>query len=322
MRLSADPQFTPEEEVLLWAIRVDHTKDRRVAEILTAGVDWGYLQETAIQHGIVPLLYRRLKGGMADLVPSDELSTLKTLFQETAIRNLQMTQNLLKTLDLLDSSGIEVIPFKGPMLAVQAYGDLSLRSYRDLDILVHVNDLSRAYQILTDQGYTLTGPGMRSIERKLGFLDKKDIRFSFCEEILEVHWKIIERLYSVPLEMDQIWDRSLAVFINDRKVKTMSPDDMVNVLCFHGFKHGWKSLNWLADLIYTISNNPQIKWQEVFVRAETMGLKRITLIGLFLVHKYGGIRCGSEIENMFASDTTVLKLAREIEIENVYFPIN
>ena len=95
MKLSPDPQFTPEQEVLLWAIRVDHATDQRVAGILRSGIDWGYLRKTAIRHGIIPLLYKRLKGEMADLVPPNELSTIRTLFLENAKRNMEMTQHLL-----------------------------------------------------------------------------------------------------------------------------------------------------------------------------------------------------------------------------------
>ena len=178
---------------------------------------------------------------------------------ENAIKNIQMTQHLLKVLDLLADSGVEAMPFKGPVLAVQAYGDLSMRSFVDLDILIHANDLSRAYQILTDQGYILTDPGQTSIERILRIIQQKDLRFSFHDDILELHWKIIERLYAVPLDMDQIWDRSLPIFINGQKIKTLSPEDMVIVLCFHGLKHAWQNLEWLADLIYTISNHPDIE---------------------------------------------------------------
>jgi hypothetical protein len=314
MKLSPDPQFTPEQEVLLWAIRVDHTTDQRVAWILTEGVDWSYVRETAIQHGIIPLLYKRLKGEMADLVPSEELSTLKELFQKNAIRNLQMTQHLLKVLDILAVSGVEAMPFKGPVLAVQAYGDLSLRSYYDLDILIHENDLSRTCQILIDQGYISNDLVPTIIKRILTSIQQKGLDFSFHDDHLELHYKIIERLYAVPIDMDQIWDRSLPIFINGQKIKTLYPEDMVIVLCFHGHKHAWQNLKWLADLIYMISNHPEIKWHNVFVQAETMGLKRIVLIGLVLAYKYGNIRCGSEIENLFASDITVRKLAGKIQL--------
>ena len=315
MKLSPDPQFTPEQEVLLWAIRVDHTKDQRVAGILTAGVDWGYVRETAIQHGIIPLLYKRLKGEMVDLVPVDELSTLRTLFLANAARNIQMTQHLLQVLDLLADSGIEAMPFKGPVLAVQAYRDLSMRSFVDLDILIHANDLYRAYQVLTDKGYILNDPIQTSIEKKLNPIYQKDLCFSLNDnEFLEIHWKFFERLYAVPLDMDQIWDRSIPLFINDQKVKTLSPEDMIIVLCFHGLKHAYQDLKWLADLTYMISNHPDLRWHDLFVHAGNMGLKRILLIGMFLAHKHGGIRCGSEIENLLASDTTILTLSFKIQL--------
>jgi hypothetical protein len=314
MKMSPDPRFTPEQEVLLWAIRVDHTKDQLVAEVLTAGVDWGYVRETAIRHGIIPLLYKRLKGEMADLVPSDELSTLRTLFVANSVRALQMTHHLLKILDLFADSGVEAIPFKGPVLAVQVYGDLSMRSFYDLDILIHANDLSRAYQILTDQGHVLTDPGQMSSQKILRIIQQKGFNFSFHDDILELDWKIIERLFAVPLDMDLMWDRSLPIFINNQKVKTLSPEDMVIVLCYHGHKHAWQNLKWLADLVYAISNHPDLQWRDVLVRAEIMGLKRIVLTGLLLAHKHGGIRCGFEIENLFTLDTTMQKLAGKIQL--------
>ena len=317
MKQSPNPQFTHEQELLLWAIRVDHSKDQRVASVLSAGVDWVYLRETAIQHGIIPLLYKRLKKEMADLVPDNELMTLRTLFLSNAARNIRMTQHLLKVIDLLADSDIEAMPFKGPVLAVQAYGDLSMRRFGDLDILIHAKNVSSVYQILSDQGYILTEPDQMSIERRLTDIGQKDLCFSFHDDILELHWKLIERLYAVPLDMDQIWDRSLPFFINGQKVKTLSPEDMVIVLCFHGLKHSWQSLNWLADLVYTISDHPDLKWHDVFVRAESMGLKRIVLLGLFLAHKHGGVSCGSENEKLFASDTAVRKLALKIQL-NIY----
>ena len=313
MKLYPDHQLTPEQEVLLWAIRVDHTKDKWVGGLLAAGLVWDYLRETAIQHRVIPLLYKRLKGEMSDLVPPNELNTLRTLFIANTTSNIRMTQHLLKVIDLLAGSGIDAMPFKGPVLAVQAYGDLSMRSFGDLDLLTHARDLDRIYQILTDQGYIPTRPDRNSLEEQLRFFQQKDLSFFYQHNFIEVHWKIIERLYAVLLDMDQVWDRSLPVSILGREIKTLSPEDMVLVLCFHGFKHGWQKLNWLADLIYIISNHPDLQWHEVIVHAENWGVKRIVLIGLFLAHKHGGIRYGSEIENLIMLDPTVLKLASKIQ---------
>jgi hypothetical protein len=313
MNVSPDPQWTPEQEVLLWAIRVDHASDERVAGILRRGIDWDYLRKNAVWHGIIPLLYRRLKGEMGGLAPPNELSAIRTLFLENSKRNMEMTRHLLSVFDLLGGSGIEAMPFKGPVLAIQAYGDLSMRSYGDLDILIHAEDQQRVFQLLMGQGCILTGPNQHSLEERLRIFQQKDSRFFFQNTLLEVHWKIIEQLYAVPLAMDQVWDRSLPVYIVDREMKTLSPEDMLLVLCYHGFKHGWQRLNWLGDLVHIISNHPDLMWREVVVRAETLGLKRILLTGLFLAHTHGGVSYGPEIENQIISDRTIQNIASNIQ---------
>jgi hypothetical protein len=242
-----------------------------------------------------------------------------------------MTQHLLEVLDLLANSGLEAMPFKGPVLAVQAYGDLSMRSYGDLDILIHANDLSRINLTLTEQGYVpkdfsevnltlteqgyfLNNPFQTSIMKILRIIHQKDLHFFFRDDVLEFHWKISERFYAVPFNMDHIWDRSLPIFINNQKIQTLSSEDMVIILCFHGLKHSWQNLNWLSDITYMILNHPDIKWHNLFVHAGTLGLKRIVLVGLLLARDYGGIRCGSEIENLFTLDPAILNLAEEIQL--------
>lgn len=310
-----DPEFTAEQKVLLWAIRTDHIMDRDVAGILTAGIDWKYVRETAAQHGVIPLLYRRLKGEMAGLVPPDELLTLKKIFREHIIRNIRMTQRLFQILDLLASSGIAAMPFKGPALAVQAYGDLSMRRFRDLDILIHADDVDRAYRILDKQGYVLRNPGRMNIERTFGFLDGKDLNFHFQGFVLELHWKLIEQFLAVPLEMNEIWDRAVPIVINGRNLSTLSPEDMVLLLCFHGHKHGWQDIGWLSDLISMTSHHPNLQWHEIFSRAENLGLKRIVVTSLFLAQKYGGIRCTPELESLCISDSAIHSLARDLQLD-------
>ena len=80
--------------------------------------------------------------------------------------------------------------------------------------------------------------------------------------------------------MDQLWKASLSVIVEGRAVRTLSLEDMVLVLCVHGTKHLWEELKWLADLIYLISNTPDLKWQEIYERAEKLGLRRILSLSL------------------------------------------
>ena len=289
MKESPEIHFTPEQELLLWSIRVDQAKDQRIEEILKAGVDWNYVRETAIQHGIIPLLYRRLKEEMSHLVPSDKLEELRALFMANAVQNLRMTQQLTKVLELLANAGIEAMPFKGPALAVQAYGDLSMRSFCDLDILIHEKDFNRMYLAFEEAGYPSDYPVNLRTEAKFITYQKKNLAISYQGIHLEIHWKIIERFLSVPIDMYQLWAESFPILLNGRKMMTLSPEDMVIVLCVHGTKHFWNNLKWLADLVNLILEYPDLDWHEISMKAENIRVKRIVALGLALAQEHGGI---------------------------------
>jgi len=289
MKESPEIHFTPEQELLLWSIRVDHTKYQRIEDILKEGVDWNYVRETAIQHGIIPLLYRRLKEEMSHLVPSDKLEELRALFMANAVQNLRMTQQLIKVLELLANAGIEAMPFKGPALAVQAYGDLSMRSFCDLDILIHEKDFNRMYLAFEVAGYPSDYPVNLRTEAKFITYQKKNLAISYQGIHLEIHWKIIERFLSVPFNMDELWAESFPVLLNGRKMMTLSPEDMVIVLCIHGTKHFWNNLKWLADLVNLILKYPGLDWNRIWEQAEKMRVKRIVALGMALAKEHGGI---------------------------------
>jgi hypothetical protein len=311
MKKSPDLPFTPEQEVLLWSIRVDHSKDQRIAEILEKGVDWIYIEKTAMHHGIIPLLYRRLTKEMTPFVPSNKMIWMKRLSIENAANNLHMTQQLIRLLDLFDEARIEAMPFKGPALAVQAYEDFSMRSYIDLDILIHENDFSRAYDILTNVGcfpqYILNTP----VHKKVALM-RKDFKFSIQDFTFELHWNFTERFWSVPLEMEPFWDRSVIVSIEGRQLRTLSVEDTFFILCIHGAKHSFQKLKWLMDVISLLSHHSEIKLGELISRAEQLGLKRIILLNLYLARDYSGILFHPEINIQLDSDPEVQALARKI----------
>ena len=57
---------------------------------------------------------------------------------------------------------IEVLPLKGPVLAEALYGDVTMRAYNDLDLLVRRENFHRAEVLLLDRGL-LRGQGMKNI---------------------------------------------------------------------------------------------------------------------------------------------------------------
>ena len=102
-------------------------------------LDQQKLTSLAIQHGILPLVYKTIKElsqEKASIVPIEFLTELKAQYMGISQRNMLMSAELIRIMKLLEENGIEALAFKGPTLSQMAYGDITLRQYVDLDILV------------------------------------------------------------------------------------------------------------------------------------------------------------------------------------------
>jgi hypothetical protein len=312
MKKSSNPQFTVEQEVILWSIRVDHMKDQRIAEILEQGVDWTYIRQTGIQHGIIPLLYRRLNKEMAVLVPPDEMKKLRILFLENAAKNLRMTKELLRVLDLLADAGIEAMPFKGPALAMQAYGDLSMRNFCDLDILIHKSDFDRVYKILLNNNFTPAITVDAEIKKKF-ILRQKEFYFSGHGIHLDMHWKLTDRFFIINLDFEKFWNQNKLISLNASNVRTLNLEDVLILICIYGSLNFWHDLKWISDLTYLIKNHPNFEWNGLVRQADEMGIRRMVILGLFLAQECGGINYPSGIKNLFSSDLIFQNLINKIK---------
>ncbi len=99
----------------------------------------------------MPLVYRQLKSA-AGIAP-ESLAPMRSEFYGNALSNLHLTRELARLAGLLSATSIEAIAFKGPILALQAWGDLALRQFNDLDLLVHAADAARVVDLLIEDGY-------------------------------------------------------------------------------------------------------------------------------------------------------------------------
>src|SRR5690348_18187962 len=134
--MSLRSEHDRECELLLCCARTKASPETltRIRELTTYDLDWDYLFNLARRHALIPLLYVNLAREGADLIPSSFLAKLKTQYQENYARNIILTDELCRLIDIFKKAGIEAIPYKGPALALFAYGDLGLRRFVDLDL--------------------------------------------------------------------------------------------------------------------------------------------------------------------------------------------
>lgn len=292
--------------------QMDHNSADRICRLLQEEeIDWEYTLKAARSHGIFPILYHNLKSIRSEAVPRDALSNLKVAYLFNVGRNLMLTRELLCIIDDFQEHGIEAVPFKGPTLARAAYGDITLRSFSDLDIMVHKHDVLRAKGLLISRGYE---PQTKFTQQQEGLHLQNECEYEFTRDgpmiRVEVHWRFLPSRYSVPFD-EEIWSRLETMTFEGTTIHSFSPEDLVLALCAHGAKHYWAQMKYLSDLAGLIERY-QIDWDQVNTIAVETGLKRILNVSLLLIHDLLDVRIPEQFISEIKTDGTTRKLALDL----------
>jgi hypothetical protein len=301
----------PEQELLLCAISPDRTPeiDERVRLLAAKPLDWDYLFVFARRHGVLQLLYFQLQQSAADLIPPDQLLRLQKYFQENSARNVLLTAELVRLIRLLKSAGIEAVPYKGPVLAQFAYGNIALRRFVDLDVLVRREHINPAIDRLLADGYEFSKPLTTSQRNLLSKTQHNlQLRRDNRKLILELHWKVASDLFARSVQADDLWTNLSEVKLNQESVKTLAADDLVFSLCVHGSRHLWERLLWICDIGWMVARH-ELQWSKLLDRARRTQSERMFLLGLYLAAKLIGVRFAEVVNREFENDAVLETLA-------------
>ena len=118
------------------------------ASFSTGPLDWDFLCAQADEQAVLQLVHRRAASRYADLVPPRVLTRMAEECRWLTQLSQALTRALVDLLPVFSAQSIGVLPYKGPTLGLQAYGDPALRTFADLDILVRPADLDAARAVL------------------------------------------------------------------------------------------------------------------------------------------------------------------------------
>lgn len=252
--------------------------DREVEE---REVDGAYLLKTAEMHRVTPMIYLALRSARG--APEDVLELFREEFDRNALYSLALTGELLRVLERLQ--GIPVIPFKGPLLAALAYGNINYRQFDDLDVLIEKKDYPRARDILHASSYREVESYSQDREEALmGSYHHRHFYNSQLEVHLEVHWQVAPKLYSFGMDVKDLFKRAKPIVFSGREVLTLSPEDAILLLSEHGTRHYWSRLSWVCD-IAKAADSYDIDWPLAAERARDLGCRRILLLSMLLSNR-------------------------------------
>lgn len=295
-------------------IHIDDENIKAIKNLIQENIDWQYLIQTAYSHGLMPLLYTNLNAICRNAIPEATFNQLQSLFYTNTQHNLFLSAELVKILRLLKENGISALPYKGPILASSLYGNLALRQFGDLDIVVQQSDILKVKKVLIAHGYK---PKVEFTEaEEIAYLrSKSEHTYDFIDErrgiLIEVHWRITPR-YTSPIEPKHFWQKLEPFSFAGTTVSNLPLEDWLLILCVHGSRHRWEKLSWPCDIAQLIKVNPEINWERVIQQANEFDCKRMLFLGLFLAHNLIGVTLPAEVLQQIKADSEVAYLASEI----------
>lgn len=306
-------KLKPEEEFLLCCSRtcLDEEIKEKIKYLIESGIDWDYLIQIASLHRLIPLLYWHLNSLDLETKPPI-MEMLKTSFEMNTNKNLLFLGELFKIIRVFKANNLDIIPFKGPILAFLAYDNLAFRQFDDLDFFVHQKDVADAKKIISSLGYE---PQLQLDVNKEEFYIKTQREFKFSNPKnnvhLELHWRLIGLNFFFKDDIFRKPDKNI-VKIQNNEILTLTHELTFLLLCVHAAGHRWERLNWLCD-ISEMAKHHELNWEKLIFNSEKLGVKRILLVNLLLAKSLLNLNLPEQIENQISRDNNLESLSFHIQ---------
>lgn len=304
MTIETSSNLTLEAELLIACARTELTQPmkERIKALAGLNVDWGLLLQLSQAHAVTPLVYFNLRKTRVNQLPKDYLEQLQKIYQSTTTQNLSFTQELLRLLKLFNDENIPVIPFKGPLLALMVYNNLSLRPISDLDLLIHEDDFLRAKKLLISNGYRL------EVEHSweshfFGRNDKYNV---------DLHSLLVPQLLAYALLPKEVWQQTTLTQFKGVSIRSLNPEMQLFMLCLNGNKECWLSLNRICDVAQLLRTQ-EIDWTMLMRWADANGWRRLISIGLSLAVNILEVELPETVQQWLQKEPSVQSIIYQIK---------
>jgi len=282
----------PEEELILLVadIHPDKTILDRVDALIPAIFDWEVFTKMAIDRAAAPLIVDKLSSlKNAGLFPESVLRRLKQASLRTLSRNMLLTEHFRQVIRAFSEAEIPVIALKGSMLSEWLYGNINLRQFSDLDLLVPQEKGMTAVEILRGMGYV-------SSDLKMSDFIKENTSIVHYTPMIkngvsvEIHIRIHAETESYQVDLQDMWQQAVPMQLHGVPALGFCPEDLLLHLCFHLDKHfrgGQFQFTCLYDIVNMLNHKgKEIHWDLFEKKCIQAKAESVTYKYLLLAQKY------------------------------------
>lgn len=211
---------------------------------------------------------------------------------------------------LFAENNIPLLFLKGPSLSNFLYNDPTMRTSRDIDILMQPSALNKTHDILKNNGY-------KSEQDEKEIFKGKFLKYFHHISYWNHSKKIMVELHLRPFSMSDFWierditELSTFYSVSGIQLPVLKNEYLLNYLCIHGSLHKWGELIWVADLAqYLLKYARETNWQKVIEISKQQGTEKTLYLGLLLAHKIFEVKIPDEI--IIPKNNSIIKLYNKV----------
>jgi hypothetical protein len=257
MEMHGSTDISPGTRMLLRLWRGLNEPDYR-AEIEE---NWASFLAACDYHQVGPIVFHRFR--QRGDVPLQALEHLRARFYHVSAYNHRLAMHLVQLMAEFEQERIPCLALKGPAVATAAYGDLSLRQYEDIDLMVRMEDVAKAFEMLIAGGFQ---PARGQAERYKHLNLDHEVTLTAPDESysVDLHWQLAPPYARVfGPDVCGVWLRAEQLLLPYGSVRVLSREDLFLALCQHGTRHRWWQLKWLFDVAELLRQGATMDWPRV-----------------------------------------------------------
>jgi hypothetical protein len=242
--------LTKELQLILEILKLE-SDGQYICNSFFENVDWNKFLQLVLHHRVHPNVYKKLQVlSTHHLIPSFIIETLLKNYQKNIFQMLNFCAEMQVLSKIFSDNNLPLLFLKGPVLALEVYGDLSLRNCSDIDVLVPIQNLHHVEELLISLGYvkddyilTILNDWKWRHHHITFYHSEKQIK-------VEVHWRLNPGPAKEP-GFDELWEsRRICTFSGNSlsPIFYLGGEHLFFFLVSHGARHGWSRLRWLFDI--------------------------------------------------------------------------